>query len=1084
MGKRLWSFLTICAFTVSMAFAQQKVTGTVIEAETGEPVIGASVKVKEAANIGAATNIEGKFTLDVPANAKTLIVSYIGLKQKEVAIKPNLRIVLESEVTALKEQVVVAFGTSTKEAFTGSATVIKTEDIAKHTTSNVINTLAGNVPGLSLRGASGLAGSGDAKIHIRGIASMYANTDPLIIVDGAPYDASINNINPDDVESISVLKDASSAALYGARGAAGVIIITTKRGKTNEAVINVNAKWGANSRAVQDYDKITDPGQYYEAAYQNYYNYAFYGNGMSVEDANKWANKNMLTHLGYNIYTVPDGEQLIGLDGKLNPNAKMGYVQDYNGEKYYYQADDWTKAAYHVAFRQEYDVNISAANERTNFFASAGYLDEDGIIDNSSFKRFNSRIKVDYNARPWLKVGINASWIHTKTESNPNNNGDLGSTNLRYYTSNIAPIYPIYVRVLDENGNPVIRTDENGNPQYDYGRAGKDYPENRAFLQTGNPLGSNHYNNVWRAGNQLNATGFVEVKFTDWLKFTATSNINWGHSNESDYENMLYGPKVGVRGQIDKTQTDTYRQNHNQLLNFSKQFDDHNVGVTLGHEWYRTKTTYLSAAAQGLFNPIVQEINAAANNKYSSNSYTDNYNVEGYFLNALYNYQEKYFFQGAIRRDATSHFDPDNRWGNFWSLGAGWLINKETFFKNLNAEWIDMLKVKASIGQKGNDAIGVFRYINTYTLTASGTYTMFPSLRNHGEKGVTWETTTASNFGVEFNLFNNRLTGSVEYYYNKVTDLLFWLSTPESIGYRGYYGNAGDKRQTGVELALVGTPIRTNKISLDLNFNISTNSEKILKLPESKKGKIGGFAETNNNIQMWYEEGKPMYNAFLYEYAGVNENGEALYWYDKNLSPAGGADQNYTDRPGKEHSGTTTKIGEASRYAQGSILPKAFGGFGANLKVYDFDLSAMFDFQLGGKVYDYSYMSLMGNIVDAGDAGSAIHKDALKAWTPNNTSSDIPRMQYQDKYTSYSSNRWLTNASYLNFQSITVGYTLPAVYAKSIGLSKLRIYFSGENLCFWSARKGLDPRYDFEGNDYLPGYSPVRSVVGGIQVSF
>lgn len=1081
MGKRLWSFLAICVFAVSMAFAQQKVTGVVIEAETGEPVVGASVLVK-GSSVGAATDINGKFTIsNVPSSAKTLMVSYIGMTTKEVAIKSSaMKILLESDSKLLSEQMVVAFGTTTKEAFTGSATVMKSEDIEKHTTSNVANTLVGSVPGLTMRGSSGLAGSGTGSINIRGIASMYASTDPLIIVDGAPFTASLNNINPDDVESITVLKDASSAALYGARGAAGVIIITTKRGKTKDAVINVNMKWGANTRAVQDYDKITDPAQYYEAAYANYYNYGFYGQGWDNAKANSWANETMIKHLGYNIYNT-NGEPLIGKDGKINPNAKMGATKEMNGETYYYQADNWQDAAYHTAFRQEYDINASAATDRTNFYISGSYLNEDGIIDNSSFERFTARAKFDYQARPWLKLGVNVNWVHSTTESNPNNDGSLGSTNLGYYTSHIAPIYPIYVRVLDANGNPVIRTDANGNKQYDYGRAGLDYPDNRAFLQTGNPLGSNHYNNVWSKGNQLNATGFAEVKFTDFLKLNVNSNIVWGHSNFSDYESGLYGPKVSVNGQIGKSQTDAYRQNHLQTLMFNKNFGDHNVGVTLGHEYTKTETTYLFAEAQGLFSPEIQEINAAANNQYNSGSYTSAHNVEGYFGNALYNYQEKYFAQFALRRDATSRFYKDNRWGTFWSLGAGWLINKESFF---NVKNVDMLKFKASIGQKGNENIGNFRYTDTYGLTKSGTYTMSPVFSVMGNPNITWETTTATNFGFDFGFFGNRLNGSIEYYYNKTTDLLFWLSIPESMGSRGYYGNLGDIRNTGIELSLMGTPIRTKDFQWDINFNISSNSTKVLKLPATKKGKIGGFAETGSNIQMWYEEGKPLYNAFLYEYAGVNDKGEALYWYDEDLSPAGKAETNKTDRPGKKHSGTTTLIGEATRYDQGTILPKAFGGFGTTFKIYDFDINAQFDYQIGGKVYDYTYMVLMGNIDSSGSAGSAMHKDVLKAWTPNNTNSNIPRMQYQDKYTAASSNRWLTNAGYLNFQSFTVGYTLPASIVRNLGISKLRVYCSGENLCFWSARKGLDPRYSFEGNDYVQGYSPVRTIMGGIQVSF
>ena len=395
-------------------------------------------------------------------------------------------------------------------------------------TTNVANALAGSVPGLQIRGGSGAPGSEQGKINIRGIASMYASTDPLIIVDGAPYPASLSNINQEDIESVSVLKDAASAALYGARGAAGVILITTKKGNKQAPKINVNMRWGANSRAVQEYDKITDPGKYYELAYSGLYNNYFYEQGMSAADANVAANSAMIKYLGYQVYTVPDGEQLIGMDGKLNPNATLGYAQKAkSGETYWYQPDDWTDAAYKTGFRQEYEVNMSGGTDKSDYYISAGYLDEDGIIDNSSYKRFNARMKANYDLTKWLHVGVNVGYVNSKTVSNPNNDEyQLGSTNLSYYTTRIAPIYPIYVRVLDANGNPVIRTDANGNPQYDYGRPGTDYPNARAFLQTGNPLGSNLYNDVNSQFNQLNATAMADIRFTDWLRFNATSTIS------------------------------------------------------------------------------------------------------------------------------------------------------------------------------------------------------------------------------------------------------------------------------------------------------------------------------------------------------------------------------------------------------------------------------------------------------------------------------------------------------------------------------------------------------------------------------
>ena len=387
---------------------------------------------------------------------------------------------------------------------------------------------------------------------------------------------------------------------------------------------------------------------------------------------------------------------------------------------------------------------------------------------------------------------------------------------------------------------------------------------------------------------------------------------------------------------------------------------------------------------------------------------------------------------------------------------------------------------------------------------------MTPSFYRIGNDDITWETTTALNVGVDFALFKNRLSGSFEVYSKKTTDLLFWVSVPESFGARGYYGNIGDKRSTGVELTLNGDIIRNKDITWNVNFNIAHNKEKILKLPEGKIKVNGGFAETwipvssgntSGSVQMWYEEGGSLYCPFLYAYAGVNENGEALYYYDRTLTsavdPETGEPYKYEDgtlmnpsgvnntaKAGTEKYGTTTKIGEATRYAGESMLPKAYGGFGTTFTAYGFDVAVNFDYQLGGKIYDRQYAALMSNWVDNGDAGSAFHVDLLNSWTPSNTASDIPRFQFGDNYTVATCDRFLTSASYLNFQSFSVGYTLPKKIVSQLNLDKIRVYVTGENLCFWSKRKGLDPRYDYGATESLTPYSLMRTIMGGIQVSF
>jgi len=1075
--------------SMMLAIAQNKQISGIVADESGEPVVGASVVVKGQASIGTVTDVNGNFVLDVPSSSNTLIIKYLGMQEQDVAVSSNMKIVMHSSTKQLDEVIVVAYGTAKKSAFTGSATVLDADDISKHVSTNVANILVGSVPGVQMRGSSGDPNSGNGFINIRGVNSMYASTDPLIIVDGAPYPANLANIPQGDIESITVLKDAASAALYGARGGAGVIIVTTKKGNAQKTVINVDAKWGVNSRSVPDYDVIKNPGQYYEAYYSQLYNYYFYGQGYDAASANASANTKMISDLGYNVYTVPDGQVLIGANGKLNPNATMGRRYTYNGTEYYMQPDNWTDLAYKNALRQEYNVSASGATDRSSFYASLGSLNEDGIITNSGYNRTTARFKADYQVKKWLKVGGNVGYVHSNTKSNPNMDATTNSTNLMYYTSMIAPIYPVYVRVVDDKGNVVIKKDAYGHEAYDYGVASSNYGVPRAFLQTGNPLGSNLYNKVTTGGDQLNANFSADINITRFLKASVISTINWGQINYSDYENPFYGPKQGVNGTIDKSSTSALRTNNTQTLTYFQNFEKHNVNVMVGHDYYKTTTKYLEALAQGGFSPDIPEINAFA--KITDGySYTTVYNVEGYLGSAQYNYSEKYFGSLSYRRDASSYFAKDHRWGNFWAIGGAWLLSKEAFMYRFTS-WLDMLKLKASIGQQGKDNIGAWAYTDLYSLSPSSETTMSPSFYRMGNPNITWETTTNFNAGIEFAFLKQRLTGSIDFYNKKISNLLFSLSVPESAGSRAYYGNVGDIGNQGVEASLTGTVVRTKNIEWNVTVNLSHNKDKILSLPESKITDNGGYTESSygmsspgfinpsgasvDRLPMWYRVGGALYNGFLPKYAGVDAQGQATYWVDDNLQGA-------INRPGKEYTSKTTNINTATRYELGSLSPKIFGGFGTTLRVFDFDASATFDYQAGGKVYDSRYQQYMAPCITASNAGSNFSVDYLKSWSPNNTSSNIPRWQYGDGYTAATSDRFLTNAGYLNFQSFTLGYTLPKNLIKDI--SKLRVFATGENLGFWSARKGLDPRYSFATNTYVSVYSPVRNISGGIQISF
>ncbi|MDE7396134.1 MAG: SusC/RagA family TonB-linked outer membrane protein [Muribaculum sp.] len=1070
--KKLFLILTaVVAMTVS-AFAAQTVTGVVVSADDGEPLMGATV-MGVGATDGTVTDVDGRFTFSVPDNVKKLKVSYVGMETKEVNITPGEMRIELSGTNVLDEVIAVAFGTAKKSAFTGSASVMSSAELAKHVTTNVADALVGTVPGLQMRGSSGAPGASQGSMNIRGIASMEASTDPLIIVDGSPYPASLSNIPQQDIESITVLKDAASAALYGARGAAGVIIITTKKGNTKEARITFDAKWGANTRAVQRYDVIDNAGEFYEAYYAQLNNY-YLSQGYNPAMANVNANNAMLNQLVYNVYNVPTGQNLIGINGKLNPNATLGNRVVRNGVEYYLTPDDWTDLAYRTGFRQEYNVNVNGGNDKANYYASLGYLDEEGIINFSGYERLTARFKGDFQAKKWLKLGVNVGYVHSKTTQTTGLDDTSGSGNMMYYTDYIAPIYPAYVRVVGADGRPEIAIDEYGHQRYDYGTPAS-YGYNRPFGATGNPLGANKYNKTLQIGDQLNGTFTADFTFTDYLKANITSNVVWGETQHSLYENPYEGPKASQNGALTKYTQTSLRTNNVQSLTYFNQFGLHNVNVLVGHEYYKEDIRYLSASATNGFSPEIPELNAFAN-KTTSASYQQVYNVEGYFGRAQYDYDSKYFASVSYRRDASSRFAKDKRWGNFWSVGGAWIINKDFF---TDKEWIKMLKLKASVGQQGNDNIINWAYIDTYTLVA-GANGMSTAFRLLGNPNITWETSTNWNAGVEFGFFNNRLNGTIDAYYKKTTDLLFWLNIPESAGSRGFYDNIGDIRNAGVEVTLNGGIIRSKLINLDVNLNFTHNSNKILKLPQSKK-EYGGFSDNENQVGIWYQEGKSLYNAYLPAYAGVNEKGQAIYFTDPDV------DMEWTQTSPavlKDPNSVTTDINLAPNYECGNMLPTLYGGFGVSLTVQNFDASAQFDYQLGGKVYDSQYAHYMTPTANQSSAGSTFHRDYVKSWSPENPNSNIPRWQYRDQYTSAKSDRFLTSARYLNFQSFTVGYTLPKFWKE---ISNIRVYVMGENLCFWSARKGLDPRYAYSGINAVNGistYQTSRNISGGIQVTF
>ena len=1071
MKKIKLFFLAIAMLVSAVAYAQNMtVTGVVKDSSTGEGVPFASLQLKGTMT-GTSTDGDGFYTITVPADG-VLIFSSVGYLTLEVPVagKAQHNVMLDPDSESLEETIVVAFGTATKESFTGSATVVKSGDISKVQSSDATRALEGVVAGVQMTTTSGTLGT-TPTIQIRGASSISAGTQPLYVVDGIPFEGNMNNINPADIESMTVLKDAASNALYGARGANGVIMITTKKAKHGEAVVNVDAKWGINTKALKNYDYITNPGQYYEVYYSALKNYYMDKQNMSEYEAHIEAN-NIIGGdpddggLGYMVYTVPSGQAFIGTNGKLNPYATLGKVVEYNGQPYYLTPDNWMDETYRNSLRQEYNVSVSGTTGNASILASFGYLNNKGIVDGADMSRYTVRLRADYQAKEWLKIGGNISYAKFGyNNGNTDEGSDASTGNIFAIANNIAPIYPLYIR----DGMGRIMIDRYGFKMYDYGK-GDNAGASRPYLPNSNALQASVLDKNNSDGNALNANGYAEVKFLKDFTFTFNAGMALQENRSSSVMNMYYGQYSTIGGMVGKSHTRASSLNLQQLLNWNRTFAGlHNVSVLLGHESYVTKSYSLGASKSQMFSMDNDELNGAVVDGKSASSTRSTYNNEGYFVRAQYDYLNRIFVSASYRRDASSRFHPDHRWGNFWSLGGGWIINQEEWFPR--APWIDMLKVKASIGSQGNDNIGNYLYIDTFSLSNNeGTPAITDGIK--GNKTITWETNTNFNAGVDFEFLRTRVTGTVEYFYRKTTDLLFWFTVPASLGYSGYYDNIGDMRNSGIEFSTNVNIISNNLLNWNAYFNFTHYTNKVTMLPkEHKTKKVEGY-EGYASGSTYLAEGLPLHTFYMYKYAGVDhKTGEPLWYKDVKA-----ADGTVTREK-------TSKYAEATKYLCGDPTPKLYGGFGTSVDFMGFDLSVAFTYSIGGLVYDSGYASYMGSPTNS-NAGTNFHKDILNSWTPENPDSNLPRFQYNDQYTAASSDRFLVDASYLNFQNAQLGYTVPTKLTKKYHVNRLRVYVACDNIYYWSRRRGLDPRQSLTGATSNAMNSPVRTISGGINITF
>lgn len=1040
--KKAKLFLAALSVLLAVGVSAQNitVTGNVTDASTGEGIPFASVIVKGTTQ-GVAADADGYYAIEMPADG-ALEFSSIGYMTQEIAVegKTFVNAELEPDNEFIDETIVVAYGVQKKSSFVGAAEQISGEKLQSMSSSNISKSLEGAVAGLQTSSSSGTPGS-SANIIIRGLGSVSASQSPLLVVDGVPYEGSLNSISSNDIESITVLKDAAANSMYGARGSNGVIIITTKRGTADRVSVTFDAKVGVNSRGVPTYDVITNPGDYYEMTWESIRNSVYYGGQMSLGQANAYASGSLINeYLLYNVYKGVGNTELIDpTTGKLSPYA-------YNLK----WTDNWNKDVFRNGIRQEYNVTASGGSDNTQAYMSVSYLDDQGYVPGSGFSRIAVRGKVDQTIGKYIKVGLNVAYSNT-TQNLYNSSENSGNfSNLFYFGQSIAPIYPIYKYDLETGER---QYGANGEPLYDWG-------ENRPYGQLSNPYGQLMTSKNEVISDNISSRGYLDIQILKDLKFTANVAYDVFLDKYDYYTTPVGGDAATVNGR-GQQQTNRYSAlNANQLLNYTPTFGDHSLNILLGHETKSDVSYILSGHMTNFVDPNTSDFaNAVVYQNLTSQ--TTEYFLQGIFGRAEYNYANKYYLSASYRMDASSRFAPDKRWGDFWSVGASWNMKQERFL--LGVGWVDALRFKASYGTQGNDNIGVTKvYEDLYSISRiDGEASIVKVFR--AAPDVTWEKSDNFNAGFEARLFD-RLSINADFFIKETKDMIYYRPLAPSQGEpSSQLVNDMDMKNTGIEFEISADLVKTPDVLWTVSLNGTHYKNEITKLPSDQPQT--GY----NNRTYWRELGGSLYDFYLLEWAGVDpENGRAMY----NVYSQSGK--------GGEFEGTTYSATNATHRATGkSAIPDLYGGFSTFLSAYGFDFSASFAYQLGGWTLDSNYASMMG----AGTVGTNWHKDIFDRWTPQNTDSQIPRLDNGDLEASQTSTRFLTKASYLSLRNVTLGYTFPRSLTDKLDIQNLRIFLTGDNLWYTSARRGLDVRQSFSGETGFT-YSALRTISAGISFTF
>jgi TonB-linked SusC/RagA family outer membrane protein len=949
--------------------------------------------------------------------------------------------------TSLEEVIVIGYGSTTKESFVGTATKIETENVTAKANGNFSQALRGEVAGVQVTTGSGAPGS-DATIRIRGTGSVNGNRAPLYVVDGAPYASDISAINPSDIEDITILKDAAATSIYGNRGSNGVIVVTTKKGKSGTSNISVDIRTSINSLMLPQYSVITSPEEYIETTYSSLVNK---GRIQGEANPNAWASDNLYGTVeginnAYNIWNVP-GNQLINQStGLFNPGIDRRWTPTL-----------WSDAAFGTGVRQEANIQFDGGTDKTQYAASFGYLDDEGFVTNSGYTRYTTRINLQHKPKEWLRVGANMAFTGAQYNRSSGSEGSTGSSgNIFALTSTTPSIYDVFLR--DTDGNLVADPIFGGN-QYDYGN---EYGR-RAWNAT-NGIADSRYD-VSRTNSITLLGNFnVGIDLTDWLSFDIRYSGQFGDTDSASRGNPYYGGNAGS-GFLSKSLSQNVNQNWNQILRFNKTYGELNLDGLVGHETNENRFKNMNAAAQNAILPNNLDLDQYTIPFGRAGSYSTASTIESYFGAINLSYAGKYFLSSSVRRDGSSRFI-ENKWGSFGAFGLGWVMSKEDFFPK--DTFVDYLKVKGSYGVNGDQGNNLQYGWQIFSInqTPDGSYS-FTQSSVLANRELTWEERQKTQFGFESILFNDKVTLDMDYFVDNTVNLFFNQTLPGSSGSTLIQYNDGKLRNSGVEFNANISLVQTDDFSMSLNVNGAMLTNELEEMPEDY------FTGEPKVLDGRYSAGKSLYDWYMREWAGVNPaTGAAmwnLYYDDMNgdgIFNSGDSAINsmtlYMDEfpdANVQKTSTETYSDATQKYVGKNNQPDIAGGFRLNAAYKNFDITAQFTYSIGGYVYDNGYATVMQNRSLAGSDN--FHTDVRNAWKQPGDITNVPRFSagYSTdvQHNSYST-RFLTKADYLSLNNVRISYSLPEDSISKAKLENMSFFISGDNLMMLSARQGLNPQ--------------------------